>query len=87
MDFLRKLRETYPKATIICLTTLLQHDPSWDRAIDEAVRTAADPAIHHFLFSRNGSATPGHPRVAEHEEMARELTAFIGSLSGDIWAE
>lgn len=87
VDFLRKLRETYPKATIICLTTLLQHDPSWDRAIDEAVRTAADPAIHHFLFSRNGSATPGHPRVAEHEEMARELTAFIGSLSGDIWAE
>nr|WP_223846898.1 GDSL-type esterase/lipase family protein [Bifidobacterium rousetti] len=113
VDFLKSLHARYPKAVIVCLTTVLQHDPAWDRAIDEAVRAfnaapdapasaaygkfatgdAADgvhdavaPAVaHHFLFTRNGSATPGHPRVAEHKEMARELTTFIESLGEDVW--
>ncbi|NEG89945.1 electron transporter RnfD [Bifidobacterium aerophilum] len=127
VDFLRAIHAQYPKATIVCITTLLMHDPAWDRAIDEAVRTfngtadepptaafgypieptdadavRADAAqtsnvttgtttgrtvAHHFMFTRNGSATPGHPRVAEHEEMARELTAFIKSLGNDIWED
>ena len=160
VDFLRAIHTQYPQATIVCITTLLMHDPAWDRAIDEAVQTfnatlgedqsarvpfgatdiAADDEVssstasvsadtiaeittdvenaaktalptdmnhhddtdhtehtdsadagttrtvaHHFLFSRNGAATPGHPRVAEHEEMARELTAFIESLGKSIW--
>lgn len=120
VDFLRAIHARYPQATIVCITTLLMHDPAWDRAIDEAVQTfnatlgedqsarvpfgatdiAADDAVssstlvhthpartvaHHFLFSRNGAATPGHPRVAEHEEMARDLTAFIESLGESIW--
>ncbi|WP_240539305.1 GDSL-type esterase/lipase family protein [Bifidobacterium sp. SO1] len=135
VDFLRGIHARYPKATIICTTTVLRHDPAWDRAIDEAVRefnatigeptsepfgttryAAADTAdsahravtgtaaactatdlthpkdehgavAYHFLYSRNGAATPGHPRVAEHEEMARELTAFIQSLGDDIWED
>ncbi|KFI48080.1 GDSL-type esterase/lipase family protein [Bifidobacterium biavatii] len=126
VDFLRSLHERYPHATIICTTTVLRHDPAWDRAIDEAVYTfnadlaaeaqdlaalcqlgmgaAAEhaasagnrpagpsasvghaPVAYHFLYSRNGVATPGHPRVAEHEEMARELAAFIESLGPSVW--
>ncbi|RSX51364.1 electron transporter RnfD [Bifidobacterium goeldii] len=94
VDFLRTIHAQYPQATIICLTTVLQHDPAWDRAIGDAVRTFNDalsdqaahgPLAYHFLFSRNGSATPGHPRVVEHEEMARELTAFIESLEPGVW--
>lgn len=111
VDFLRAIHGMYPQATLICTTTVLCHDPSWDRAIDEAVRTfnetiangsvtsfghttvnnvppmKAGAIAHHFLYSRNGSATPGHPRVPEHEEMARELVEFIGSLGDDIWAD
>lgn len=142
VDFLRSIHAQYPHATIVCITTLLMHDPAWDRAIDEAVRsfnatidepptapfgatlftnagtayatdayartdasvvshdnaTAHDvngndstvlrgPVAHHFMFTRNGAATPGHPRIAEHEEMARELTAFIESLGDDIWKD
>lgn len=111
VDFLRAIHGMYPQATLICATTVLCHDPSWDRAIDEAVRTfnetigddsltsfghttvngghpmKADAIAHHFLYSRNGSATPGHPRVPEHEEMARELVGFIASLGGDIWTD
>lgn len=95
VDFLRTLRGKYLQATIICATTVLQHDASWDQAIDDAVRVvstgdrnngiAPDPKVHHFLYSRNGSATPGHPRIAEHQEMADELTAFIESLGPAIW--
>ena len=92
VDFLRAIHARYPQATIVCITTLLMHDPAWDRAIDEAVQTfnatvgvSTHTVAHHFLFTRNGAATPGHPRVAEHEEMARELTAFIESLGESIW--
>ncbi|RSX58486.1 GDSL-type esterase/lipase family protein [Bifidobacterium samirii] len=116
VDFLRSIHTRYPKAAIVCMTTVLQHDPAWDRAIDEAVQTfnaipdlpAAEPfgdavdapsavaaasvgdgrpVAHHLLFSRNGAATPGHPRVIEHEEMARELTAFLESLGDAIWED
>ncbi|KFJ01995.1 GDSL-type esterase/lipase family protein [Bifidobacterium thermacidophilum] len=86
-DFLRALRGHYPKALIICTTTVLKHDPSWDHAIDETVNTVDDPNIVHFLYSRNGSATPGHPRVQEHEEMANELVGFIRSHGDDIWSD
>lgn len=95
VDFLRTLRGKYLQATIICATTVLQHDASWDQTIDDAVRVvstgdrnngiAPDPKVHHFLYSRNGSATPGHPRIAEHQEMADELTTFIESLGPAIW--
>ena len=36
-----------------------------------------DENIVRFRFRRNGIATPGHPRIPEQEEMARELTEFI----------
>lgn len=84
-DFIFALRRTYPNATIICTTTVLMHDAAWDRAIDEVCAAVKDSKVHHFMYSRNGSATPGHPRIAEHEEMAQELTAFITSLGDQIW--
>lgn len=106
VDFLRTLHGCHPQATIICATTVLQHDPAWDRAIGDAVATFnkdlraeqpdsrlnpigahGAPVAYHFLYSRNGAATPGHPRVVEHEEMARELTAFITSLGPAIWQD
>lgn len=80
-----RLRERYPDAHIICTTTLLQHDASWDRAIDEVVSNLDDPQVTHFAYSRAGTATPGHPRIAEDEEMARELTAYIESLGEELW--
>lgn len=87
VDFLHALRERYPQALIICTTTVLQHDHSWDRAIGEAVATVNDAHTIHFLYSRNGAATPGHPRVQEHEEMAEELTDLIRSYGDDIWSD
>ncbi len=66
----------------IFLTTLLMHDPEWDKAIDEMTSelSADNIRAYHFMFKRNGAATPGHPRVSEHTEMAEELSAFIRTI-------
>ena len=83
--FVANLRTIYPKATIILTTTILEHDANWDRAIDEVCCELADERIHHFLYSNNGTGTPGHIRKPEAERMSEELTAFIESLGEGIW--
>ncbi len=90
--FIRRLQELYPSVKIVCATTLLMHDPSWDRAIDEAVNRvnagdrengaveAGTQRVFHCVYKRNGAATPGHPRIPEHNEMAEEMTEFIRGI-------
>ena len=85
--FLGKLRGTYPHATIICCTTILGHDASWDRAIEEAVAGLQDGRITKYTFRRNGAGTPGHLRIPEAEEMAGELAAYIRTLRIPGWEE
>ena len=84
--FLGQLREKYPHAHIVCTTTILGHDPAWDRAIDECVRASGDERIHHFLYTKNGCGTPGHIRGSEAAVMARELAGFIETLDG-VWED
>ena len=84
--FIQKLRELYPSATIILSTTILNHHPGWDEAIDEVCRDLEDPKIHHFLYSKNGCGTHGHIRVPEAEQMAKELAGVIESLPG-VWED
>ncbi len=84
--FLGLLREKYPRAHIVCTTTILGHDAAWDRAIDEVVVATEDARIHHFLYTNNGCGTPGHIRGSEAAVMARELAAFIEGLPG-VWEE
>lgn len=86
-EFLLRLRELYPKALIICTTTILGHDRPWDTAIDEVVKELGDSKITHFLYSRNGSGTPGHIRISEAEEMSEELSTYIQSFGEEIWGE
>ena len=83
--FLRALRQTYPKALIIAATTILYHDKSWDDSIDEVCGRIADSRIVHFLYSRNGTGTPGHIRIPEAEAMSDELSAFIRSFGDSVW--
>lgn len=85
--FIRRLRSLYPAATIILATTILNHHPNWDAAIDAVWRELRDERIHHFLYSNNGCGTPGHIRRSEAEKMAAELSAYINSLGEEIWRD
>lgn len=85
-DFLTDLRSVYPEAFIVCCTTLLIHDRAWDRAIGQVVRELGDEKISQYVFRRCGSATPGHLRIPEAEEMADELTAYIDGLGIEGWS-
>ena len=78
--FLGLLREKYPHAHIVCTTTILGHDPAWDRAIGECVAATGDARIHHFLYTKNGCGTPGHIRGSEAAVMARELADFLAPV-------
>jgi hypothetical protein len=82
--FVEKLMDVYPAAQIILATTILCHDPGWDRSIGEVARRIGSGRVHHFLYTKNGSGTPGHIRIPEAGEMAEELAAYINSL-GNIW--
>ena len=90
-ELLEKLMKIYPKATFILTTTILQHHPNWDRAIEEVTELvnegveAENKRVYHFLYTRNGSGTPGHIRTPEAEEMARELVAYIDGLGSKVW--
>ncbi len=80
--FIELIRKRRPNAHIILTTTILMHDPAWDRAIDEVCTDLrrSDEKIYHFMYKRNGTGTPGHIRTPEATEMARELSSFILQL-------
>lgn len=80
-----EIRKRYQKATIILITTILGHHISIDNSIDDVCKELSDDKIKHFMFTRNGCGTPGHPRIPEQEEMATELTEYINSLGEEIW--
>lgn len=48
----------------MCITTLLEHDPSWDQSVDEVCGSLQDEKIRHFVFRRNGSGTTSHYGVS-----------------------
>lgn len=84
-QWIHQIREKYPNALMILTTTILEHSPQWDDAIDEVCRQMNDPKIVHFLYSQNGCQTPGHIRIPEAETMAEELSEFITSFGENIW--
>lgn len=79
------IREKYPRAVILLTTTILEHDKGWDNAIEEVCQEIGDSRILHFLYSRNGTGTPGHIRISEAEEMSQELVNYIDHLTIPVW--
>lgn len=82
---IKDLRAKYPNAYFVLLLTVLCHDPEWDKAVSEIAAELSDSRIKHFMFTRTGKATPGHPRISEQYEMAEELTAYLSGLGEEIW--
>ncbi len=80
------LREVYPDAWIVLMTSIMEHNPAWDRSIGRVCAEIDDPKIVHFLFEENGRGTPSHIRVSDAMNMALELGSFIEGLSGRLWS-
>ena len=82
------LRSHYPHAPIVLCTTVLMHDTVWDRALQEVAAdynlTQSSEVVRYFAFKRTAKATPGHPRLAEQEEMGQELADYLDHFPG-IW--
>ncbi len=76
-EILLELKERYNSPKFILITTVLEHEKIWDERIEEIRVELNSPDVYHYLFTRNGAATPGHPRVTEQNEMALELEKFI----------
>ncbi|MGN0661042.1 MAG: hypothetical protein ACI4JX_04905 [Oscillospiraceae bacterium] len=87
MGIVKTLRSHYPKAAFILTTTVLCHEKIWDEAVEDIKKRLCDEKVYHFMYSRNGAATPGHPRISEQAEMAAELAAFIRTLPEEIWED
>lgn len=85
--FVRRIRKTYPAALIVLTTTILQHDDNWDRSIEEVKERVGETKVVHFLYSGNGRGTPGHIRIPEAEQMAKELCTFLESFGERLWQE
>ena len=76
-EILLELKERYNSPKFILITTVLENEKIWDERIEEIRAELNSSDVYHYLFTRNGAATPGHPRVTEQNEMALELEKFI----------
>ncbi|HEX8039445.1 MAG TPA: SGNH/GDSL hydrolase family protein [Chryseosolibacter sp.] len=77
-DFISRLRGHYPNASIVCVLGNMDATRAgspWPGYIRQAVASLHDPKVYsHFFPFKN---TPGHPTIAEHQEMAESLIRFM----------
>ena len=83
--FIEKLMQLYTEGADHFSNHDPLHDKSWDRSIDEVCTRIGSERVHHFLYTKNGSGTPGHIRIPEAEQMSDELAAYINSLGDAVW--
>lgn len=84
VKFLRQVRADYPKAQIICLTSPMGDagltvylKENLTQIVDQMHRSG-DKNVQAFFFSRSyNNGCGGHPDVAQHQQIAEELTAYL----------
>lgn len=86
LRFLQTLRTYYPKAKIVCLSSPMADEKLivvMKRYIMAIVRriNKTDDNVFSFFFSKRFSSGCGqHPSLAEHEQIAVELTGFLKKM-------
>lgn len=87
--FLKKIREDYPSARILCLTSpmaderLNAYQKKNLALIAERMHAAGDKNVYTYFFSkRYFHGCGGHPDMEEHKQIAAELTACLKKLMG-----
>lgn len=84
IKFVKRLRNYYPNATIICLSSpmadakLAAFMKKTLTAVVNQLSNSGDKKITHYFFSKQyHKGCDWHPDLEEHKEIANELTAFI----------
>lgn len=87
INFISRLRSYYPNAQIVCLTSPMADEhlvAFMKKSLISIVRTmqqSGDKKVSYYFFSKryyHGCDT--HPDVAEHQQIAKELTAYLKKL-------
>ncbi|HET9826691.1 MAG TPA: SGNH/GDSL hydrolase family protein [Chitinophagaceae bacterium] len=87
--FVERLRENYPKAKIICLTSPMADEKllvvlkKYLSSVAAFENHRGDNNVYTYFFSkRYHNGCGDHPDVSEHRQMANELVLFIKSITG-----
>ena len=82
--FLQKLREHYPSAELICLTSpmadakLNKVQSNYLTAVTASMQAQGDQKVSYYFFSKiYNSGCDWHPNLKEHALIAAELTRYI----------
>ncbi|MBK8140476.1 MAG: acetyl xylan esterase [Chitinophagaceae bacterium] len=87
IQFVNRLRNYYPKATIILLTSPMADQPldsalkKYINVVTTAIKASGEKKIESYFFSRRyNNGCDAHPNAGEHAAMAKELTAYTRQL-------
>ncbi|SFU89142.1 hypothetical protein SAMN04487886_12803 [Clostridium sp. DSM 8431] len=82
---IKSLREKYPKALFVLITSIAKHEEIWDKALTEIIYELNDSKVVQYKFIRNGVLPYEHLKVSYAAEMAQELSEFLISFGDEIW--
>jgi lysophospholipase L1-like esterase len=89
VQFVHTVRSRYPKADIICLNSPMAKDTlttvlkNYLTGITTYLNKNGDKKVYTYFFSkRYHNGCGGHPDMAEHTQIAGELTAYIKQIEG-----
>lgn len=87
INFIGQVRERYPSAHIVCLTSPMADAQltavlkNYITGMVDYINQRGDKLVSRYFFSRQYYAgCGGHPDLAEHQQIAAELTAYIKKL-------
>ena len=87
ITFLQTLRGYYPQATIICLSSPMADESlavftnKVITALVKKINASGDTNLYSYFFSKQyHNGCDSHPDLAEHKEIAGELTKFIRAI-------
>jgi Carbohydrate esterase 2 N-terminal/GDSL-like Lipase/Acylhydrolase family len=87
ISFIKQIRSQYPKASIICLTSPMANErlagvmKNYLASVVKESNHAGDKEVYKFFFSKQyHNGCDGHPDMAEHQLIAKELIACIKSI-------
>ncbi|MDJ1484085.1 SGNH/GDSL hydrolase family protein [Cytophagaceae bacterium YF14B1] len=86
VTFLDTIRNKYPKASIVCLTSPMANEElktmqqKYLTSVVDYVNSKGDKQVYKYFFTKSwNKGCGGHPELSEHAEIAQELTAFLRS--------